>query len=626
MNRFISSKLKKSNRLLPFVMNVSFTIMAVSICLFTMFMIGLQDTANETLDGSDANTLKALMLSVGGISIACIVFFSWMLNTEIRVLFQTRKQFNVMVRLIGLNSKKLSKIYINEIVGSQPILVAVSIVITYGVYGLIKFLIPYLPWITIKEIGIGIFIYLSIVCVILFRTVKKLCKFNVEQEMRQEGEVHQFLLSNTKKDIIFVIVLSLCNGILYFLPIQDVYRQIAFICSIIIVFKSLNFICLKILFWIGEKWNVISLIFSDKLEALDGKRRQKMILLLAIGYMLFFGIRFSILSVEEIAHNDAINHLKYGVRVDTKETVDKETVNVIKKGQNIAPVLRFPFKIKESKYVKWLQGINRQYLVDDFEEIQFTYLSDSWDISQLDDENSDGILVPSYLIDESFIGKKRVINIEGKDIEFTIVGGYYPNTYHNVVWVCSKAYLEKQLHLPETANTFFVKEENISEVTDILTQSNISYSIETKSEIVKKSDDKVISGDEFLYMIAIIILVCALSGILSLLTINIQNTTTSIINLKCIGMNELTIKRIYTVQMIITILRAGVIGGILSIPFSKLMVYALMTREVSLNYAKYPALTWFMINVFLLGIAGWITKYMVNYIVNKNAISFLREQ
>ena len=61
--------------------------------LYTMFAFGLSDITNDSLSKNDVQQLQGVLSSVILISIIAVMFFQWILATQLQNLFNIRKHF-----------------------------------------------------------------------------------------------------------------------------------------------------------------------------------------------------------------------------------------------------------------------------------------------------------------------------------------------------------------------------------------------------------------------------------------------------------------------------------------------------------------------------------------------------
>ena len=84
--------------------------------LYTMFAFGLNDITNESLSKNDMQQLQGILSSVIVISVVAIIFFQWILSTQLQNILDIRQQFTDSLLLMGLPRFEITKLYVYELV------------------------------------------------------------------------------------------------------------------------------------------------------------------------------------------------------------------------------------------------------------------------------------------------------------------------------------------------------------------------------------------------------------------------------------------------------------------------------------------------------------------------------
>ena len=82
--------------------------------LYTMFAFGLNDITNESLSKNDMQQLQGILSSVIVISVVAIIFFQWILSTQLQNILDIRQQFTDSLLLMGLPRFEITKLYVYE--------------------------------------------------------------------------------------------------------------------------------------------------------------------------------------------------------------------------------------------------------------------------------------------------------------------------------------------------------------------------------------------------------------------------------------------------------------------------------------------------------------------------------
>lgn len=102
--------------------------------LYTMFAFGLSDITNDSLSKNDVQQLQGVLSSVILISIIAVMFFQWILATQLQNLFNIRKHFTEALLLMGTPHKKIVKIYVSELVQVHVSATLIGCVIGSSIY------------------------------------------------------------------------------------------------------------------------------------------------------------------------------------------------------------------------------------------------------------------------------------------------------------------------------------------------------------------------------------------------------------------------------------------------------------------------------------------------------------
>lgn len=140
MSNILLSSFSKSNPKLKAFLYTSFIVTIVIVSIFLM-LTTLENVTNESLSERDAVQLQAIIFSIIGISIMAIIFLQWMVGILFQSLYESRSQFNINVRLIGMTKRKLMGIYLKEFYGMQLLVLPVGFLLSIGLSRIILFMI-----------------------------------------------------------------------------------------------------------------------------------------------------------------------------------------------------------------------------------------------------------------------------------------------------------------------------------------------------------------------------------------------------------------------------------------------------------------------------------------------------
>lgn len=178
-------KLHNSNRgqTLLFVL---ISIMNITIAgVFTKLMIEIKKIQDVTATVSRDEELLMYFSMLIVVSLMIILFSLWIMQIICQTIFETRKDFNIQLRLMGITRKKLSRIYIKEFFYYQLLVIPIGLILMEGIYYFIsKMLDISSNWIGPANLGIAIVIHLLIVFICTGFTFGRITKFNPLEEMR----------------------------------------------------------------------------------------------------------------------------------------------------------------------------------------------------------------------------------------------------------------------------------------------------------------------------------------------------------------------------------------------------------------------------------------------------------
>ena len=106
-------------------------------CILIMIATGIKNITNESLSSSDMQQVQNIFTSIIAVSIIAIGFFQWIISMQFRALFESRKQFNNNMRLMGAPNKGLLKVYMIEMIRMQPVSVLMGSVLGEIVFRLL---------------------------------------------------------------------------------------------------------------------------------------------------------------------------------------------------------------------------------------------------------------------------------------------------------------------------------------------------------------------------------------------------------------------------------------------------------------------------------------------------------
>lgn len=597
--KIIVNKLKMHHKGIRFTLIGTFIINLVCTSIFLMFAFGLKDITNETLSQDDVEQMLAIATSIVFVAILCIFFLQWIIQVEIKALFNCRKQFNIIMRLMGVNGKGLRKIYQNELLQMQYIAIPAGLIVTILAYYLISTQMR-IPWISIDKIILAMCIHIICVFVTMWLLLRKMSSFEVTTLMRGQSENTYKPIGKTNK--ILAVVGAAILIVTWILDMFFQYKdmELFYMMGILLISIMACYKISKWFIWFSDFLGLPYISFSERIQIGSYQKTKNAILLMGIGLMLFLGLQSLFTTARNYTREIGRTNLQYESYLLYDTPVAESLVKEFHNASQMLTGLNYQFYIEESAYPKYLYGIEKEYL--EYEKLQLDKTLSNLNLKdKLLDPDWNGILLPNHMIGLDNIGTERTININGKSISFVIEGGYYPNVFHKNIWIASKSYMQKQLGQEGFVNAIYLKESDDSLISQLSHFANGQR--EDKQEIIQKSMEKVVKSTEIVEITSFIIILCAITSIISFIILNSQDYIRDITQFRSFGMSRKKIKLIYELQLINMLAKGFVLGIILAYLFSKTAIYSMFGgNEISITI--YFPLT---ITVLLFLIIGLVT-------------------
>ncbi|WP_054743360.1 FtsX-like permease family protein [Cellulosilyticum ruminicola] len=575
-----------------FIMNLICT------SILLMFAFGLKDITNETLSENDLVQLMGIISSIIAIAILCIIFLQWIIGIEINTLFNSRRQFNINMRLMGLSGKELRGIYYKELLQMQYVAVPVGVLLTELVYYFVSKRME-IPWIGIDKLIVTVLIHLACIFICMHIALRKLTNVEVTSFMR--GGVKRTKEKDNKFSNIFavlgVIVLIVTVFLNWILKVKEL--ELFYVVGILLISSRGIYLFNKGVIKLGDSKGFPQPAFAARIENGNYKKAKNTILMLSIGIMFFMGLQILYSSARAMTRQTGENAIHYTSYISYREPINTDNYDL----DNVYFGLNYTFYIEESSYPKYLYGIDQNYM--NYEDIKINQSLGSTELlSYINEPDWNGIIVPSSMISKENIGEERIININGIDIPFKIVGGYYQNLAHKNIWFANKAYIQKQLNLNGYSNCAYLKNNDtaVMQALEKLSKSEV----ECKAEIIQKSVDKVVQSTETVEITSFIVILCAIVSLISHLVLGAKENIYNIAKFRSAGMSSRQVKIIYLSQLWGMILKGFIIGIILAVLFAKMSLMAMfngMNAEILISYPfKITICLFIVINVVITAI------------------------
>lgn len=588
----------------------------ILISIFIMISTGVSDTTNVSLSSNDMTQTMGILASVISVSIVVILFFQWAIIMIFRGLYNSRKVMNINIRLLGLGSKELKKLYIKEILSMQKLAIPIGIVLSFLIYYCIAIVLKLDTKILngISAIG-SIIIHLGVSLVAAYIILSVYCNVNVVDELRGDFKrVNGFKFNKVTIIRIILSILVLCliigkrgnitdsrlyalSGVLYIIP---------FILGFDIVLVVLE----KVIISIAKKLKLTNMIISENISLNYFKRERVVFMLIVLSTTLFIGLQMVFTNVRAVASEVVSNNINY------EGMLSYDKFNSVNKNKNENYFMGTNIKVKdESGSNLNIYGIDSDYL-NKFEKIVIDKnKSDiTYDdlVKNVSDKNWNGIILPQFYISKEDIGKKLTFYYENKKLEFIVQGSYYSNNFDQLTCFVSKGYINSILGEGNNFNTIYLKDNNLKP--NLVKTFGNSTSYTTKDEIDKASVNHAVQGTELVELTTAIVVMCSIIVLINIISMNSKQNINDMVKFRALGLYRESVIKIYCIQVIGLITRAFIVGIIFAIGLAKIGCYTILDKyyfishfdiiwgKIIMLYALMVIISVIVVNIFSLKI------------------------
>lgn len=542
-------------------------VMVTSILI--MIATGIKNITNESLSSSDMQQVQNIFTSVIAVSIIAIAFFQWIISMQFRALFDSRKQFNNNMRLMGSPDKGLLKIYMKEMIKMQPISVFVGALLGEIVFRLLaEKLDTSIKYITSTQILIAIVIHLIVITFCVMFTFRKLTRNNVIDEIRGINT-----LNEKKKNNLWNIVKSVIGVAMLLVSVfaaltgeqgsdQQAYGWFGILIAIFLIYDLLVLFVHKMISKIAINTRNRLFIFSEAISIAYLNKSKAYGTMILFSSMMFLGLNMLYTNVRFCGLDtvDARVHYAGSVWFD-------EIQNDMQEDSQIEKGLRF--KTKKSGSVWYIWGVDASF-EGSYEDIVLDkkYGANQEQMrEQLDQPDFDGIYMPNMFISKDDVGNEITININDRDVTFHIAGAYYSNNLSHISFFVSKSYLAKALGLEEQDYNvlYFANKEKWD-----LFETTKPCVFQPFEDIREESYEKAVTGTSLVEMVAAVIILCAVISLVNFIMISSKGDSYDIARLRGIGLAQNEVRKIYVIESLVPVIISMIISIPASILFAKI--------------------------------------------------------
>ena len=581
MDKIIIQLVKSHNREKLFLY-FSYVLNLALISVLVMISTGLSNITNESLSASDKQQVEAILLSVISVSVAVIVFFQWIISMQFRALYSSRKNFNDGVRLLGASVKSLFGVYFREMLLMQIVAVVLGIICGQLIFTTIARVIGMdVLFIGFFQIVLSCVIHLIVLSCMIMLTFRRLTRKSVIDSIRNSDD--RTALKTTKFTKVMSIaapVVILCIAV----PIIANEKKDAnlYLCEFILLLIAFRFILLdlhKLLKSMSKRFGLKSLLMAESISEGFFKRIRVVCILILISSSLYCGLQMLYQNVRTSAQKATEDNIHYDSLLwyDDIKTHDSEATA----GYSYA----YKFKTKHKDTVWYIHGVSPEFfgewetiVTDDLspdikEPISDYYMNADWN----------GIIVPNTYAGSRDIGSVIQVDIDGHEIEFTVVGTYFNINFAHLNLYASKGYIEKQLKLQDQFNALYVKDESSLQGID-----SSGCTIQSYEGMVNESRTQAVQGTSLVEMVAIVVIVASALALLNYIMISSKSDKLDISRLKGLGVSDAEIYRIYGIASINPVLIASIVAIPVAILFAKGVSYMMFDQYYFRNGFSIP--------------------------------------
>ena len=532
-------------------------------CILTMIATGIQNITNESLSSSDQEQIQSILTSVIAVSVIAIAFFQWIISMQFRSLFESRRQFNNNIRLMGAPDRGVFRVYFREMITMQPFSILAGMVLGEIVFKVLsEWLDTSIQFIAPVQLIVAAAIHFIVIGICIIYTFRKLTRSNIINEIRGVNFAKENK-RNTISDIIKFIL-----GVLLFTVStiatltgergsdRQAYGWFGILISIYLLYDFMILFTHKVISKIAKKIGIRSMIFSEAISIGYLQKSKASGMMILFSSMMFLGL----------------NMLYTNVRVCGLDTVETRVnyagsawFDNIHGANDVSSKIfqGLKYKTKHSGSNWYILGISADF-EGTYEDIvlDHSYGGNKDEMKQgLNSSDFDGIYMPNMYITEDDIGNEILININGIDVAFHIAGAYYSNNLSHISFFVSKSYLAKSLGISENAYNilYFSDQESWKEF-----KTNEKCILQSFEDIKKESYEKAVSGTSLVEMVAVVIILCAVISLVNFIMISSRSDSFDVARFRGIGLSRSQVRKIYLIESLMPV----VLSMIISVPAS----------------------------------------------------------
>jgi len=594
--KLLLSKLYKNNKNQTIIFIGVSILNLVIVGVFSKLMIEIDRIKEETERISRDGDLMMYFTMLIVVSVMIILFSLWIIQIVSQTIFNSRKEFNIQLRLSGITRKKLSALYIRESLQYQLIVIPIGVVLMEAVYyGMSRVLDISSHWIGPANLLIAVGLHLGAVILCLMLTLNRITRFDPLEEMRSPYKAEKIRVL-TKMDVITgiaggVLILSALlpdtgTPLVSFLPLVGAFL----IFDLVLV--SLQYLLRNF----AMKFKIRALNLGQRNLLGYYKKISPIFSTLIVGVMVSMGLMGMFETMRGIARDTVEQNIYFQhliVHSDVKEYWSQAEYEELV--QETDPQARIAYGINmemtdEDDIKNTIYAIDEDYLIHG-EKMQLT---DGTDPSpKLNDPDFNGIYLPDYFISDKEIGQPYRLRINSNEVEFVIAGRFIANGSRGRYGFVSKSYLQSLIG-NDMVNALYIEEAG-PELIDLLSNHDnvISCYSVSKADIANNSYDNAINGVEIFELSAFMVILISVLMLVHFYLTAAGANVFDITRLRAMGVGIGVLKKAYIFQAISIVTQSFLFGALLAYSFIKIGV------SMSLDFIDVPVRLVFPVAVLL---------------------------
>ncbi len=538
--------------------------------VFSKLMVEIGKIKSETQMVSRDEEMALYFSMLIAVSLMIILFSLWIMKIICQTIFQSRKEFNIQLRLLGVTREKLSGIYVREFLGYQVFAIPIGLVLMEAVYYILSGVLDISSrFISLVNMGAAVGLHLLVVFLCLAMTFRSITKFYPLEEMRSPYKTDKIRRLGAMDVITGIIGIALIvvgmtssqeDGLMPFLPMVGIF--LLFDLLIISVQYFLKFL--------AEKGKFPAVNIGQRNLLGYYKRINPILTTLTVGIMISLGLLGMFETLRIIARDTVEQNIYFErliVHSSVKESWTQEQYEELVSSMDPNAEIAYGINLE----MKDEEGINNTIYAIDGAYLQYgekVVLVDGTDpVPSLEDASFNGIYLPDYFISDDDIGKPYKLSINGNEVELEIAGRFIANGSRGRYGFVSKAYLQSVMDNP-MVNALYIHQAQDALLAELENHENVlSTYMVSKDDIANNSYDNAISGVEIFEISAFMIILISLLMFVHFSLSTAGQNVFDISRLRAMGVSKGVARKAYLYQVLCIFSIAFVLGGILAYRF-----------------------------------------------------------